>query len=189
MGEPRRRPGGRSARVRAAALEATLAELAESGYAELTLARVASRAGVNKTTVYRRWRTREALVLDAMLELAGEGVKIPDTGSLRGDLLAIARGSAATASSPQGQAVVRAVVAAGAHDAALAASSHRFWTERLALDGTVVERAIARGELPPDTDPRTVIEAVLGPIYFRLLVLGEQPDPAFVERLVGLIAR
>ena len=166
-----------------------MAELAESGYAELTLARVAARAGVNKTTLYRRWGTREALVLDAMLELAGEGVRIPDTGSLHGDLLAIARGSAATASSPQGRAVVRAVVAAGAHDAVLAAASHEFWTERLALDGLVVERAVARGELPPDTDPRTVIEAVLGPIYFRLLVLGEQPDPAFVERLVGLIAR
>jgi AcrR family transcriptional regulator len=189
MGQPRRRPGGRSARVRSAALEATMAELAESGYAELTLANVASRAGVNKTTLYRRWGTREALVLDAMLELAGEGVRIPETGSLHGDLLAIARGSAATAATPQGQAVIRAVVAAGAHDAVLAAASHRFWTERLALDGTVVERAVARGELPPDTDPRTVIEAVLGPIYFRLLVIGEKPDPAFVERLVGLIAR
>jgi AcrR family transcriptional regulator len=166
-----------------------MAELAESGYAELTLARVAARASVNKTTLYRRWGTREALVLDAMLELAGEGVRIPDTGSLHGDLLAIARGSAATASGPEGQAVVRAVVAAGAHDAALAAASRQFWTERLALDGLVVERAVARGELPPDTDPQTVIEAVLGPIYFRLLVLGEQPDPAFVGRLVDLIAR
>ena len=118
MGEPRRRPGGRSARVRAAALEATLAELAESGYPELTLARVASRAGVNKTTLYRRWGTREALVLDAMLELAGEGVKIPDTGSLHGDLLAIARGSAATTARttawPCGLPAVRADVVASA---------------------------------------------------------------------------
>jgi AcrR family transcriptional regulator len=187
--QPSRRPGGRSARVRALTLAATIGELAESGYSALTLDAVARRAGVHRTTLYRRWGTREALVLDAMLELAGEGVRIPDTGSLRGDLLAIARGSAATASSAQGQAVVRAVVAAGAHDAALAAASRQFWTERLALDGSVVERAVARGELPPGTDPRTVIEAILGPIYFRLLVLGEQPDAAFVERLVGLIAR
>jgi len=166
-----------------------MAELAETGYAALTLANVATRAGVNKTTLYRRWGTREALVLDAMLALAGEGVRIPDTGSLHGDLLAIARGAAATAATPQGQAVVRAVVAAGAHDPALATASHRFWTERLTMDGVVVERAVARGELPPETDPRTVIEAVLGPIYFRLLVLGEEPDPVFIGRVVALIAR
>ena len=110
--------------MRAAALEATIEELAESGYAGLTLGAVADRAGVNKTTLYRRWGTREALVLDAMLSMAGERIPIADTGSLKGDLTALANGSAATAGSPQGQAVVRAVVAAGAHDAPLAAASH-----------------------------------------------------------------
>jgi AcrR family transcriptional regulator len=183
----RRRPGGRSARVRAAALEATIAELAETGYTGLTLDSVARRAGVHKTTLYRRWGTREALVLEAMLEHAGERVPIPDTGSLRGDLLALASSAAATAATPQGEAMVRAVVAAGAHDAALAAANRRFWSERLALDGEIVERAVGRGEVPADADPAAVIEAVLGPIYFRLLVTGEQPDPAFIELVVDLV--
>ena len=174
--------------MRAATLAATLEELAETGYLALTLDAVARRAGVHKTTLYRRWGTREALVLDAMLGLAGERIPIPDTGSLRGDLAALATAAAATAGSPQGQAVVRAVVAAGSHDAALAAANQRFWTERLALDGEIVERAIARGEVPADTDPRTVIEAVLGPIYFRLLVTAEPPDPAFIERVVAMVA-
>ena len=83
---------------------------------------------------------------------------------------------------------MRAVVAAGSHDAPLADASHRFWTERLALDGEIVERAIARGEVPAGTDPRTVIEAVLGPIYFRLLVTAEPPEPEFIERVVAMVA-
>ena len=83
---------------------------------------------------------------------------------------------------------MRAVVAAGAHDVPLADASHRFWTERLAIDGEIVERAIARGELPAGTDPRTVIEAVLGPIYFRLLVTAEPPEPEFIERVVATVA-
>jgi len=175
--------------VRAAALAATMAELAESGYAGLTLDAIAKRAGVHKTTLYRRWGTREALVLEAMLEHAGEQVEIPDTGYLHDDLLALASSAAATAATPQGQAMVRAVVAAGGHDAALASHNRRFWSERLALDGAIVERAVARGDVPPDVDPQTVIEAVLGPIYFRALVTGEPPDRAFIERVVGLVAR
>ena len=186
--QPRRRPGGRSARVRGAALEATIAELAATGYVALTLDAVARRAGVHKSTLYRRWGTREALVLDAMLGLAGERVPIPDTGSLRGDLAALARAASVTAASPQGQAVVRAVVAAGPHDAALAAASRRFWSERLGLDGAIVERAVARGEAAADTDPQAVIEAVLGPVYFRLLVTGEPVDAAYTDAVAAVVA-
>ena len=76
-----RRPGGRSARVRADVIAATLAELGERGYAALSLDSVARRAGVHKTTLYRRWGTREELVLEAMLERAGEHISVPDTGS------------------------------------------------------------------------------------------------------------
>ena len=70
---------------------------------------VAARAEVHKTTVYRRWRTKESLVLDAMLEQAARTVAVPDTGSLRGDLLELARRSVAIQTSPAGEAVVRAV--------------------------------------------------------------------------------
>src|SRR5664280_783734 len=100
-GEPRRRPGGRSARVRAAVLEATLDQLAESGYDGLSFEAVAVRAGVHKTTLYRRWSDRTDLVLDAMLELSSQTVPVPDFGSVRADLLAIARGIAGNLSSPR----------------------------------------------------------------------------------------
>src|ERR1051325_7702158 len=83
----RTRPGGRSAHIRAVVLEDGLAELASVGFHAPRLERIAKRAGVNKTTLYRRWGTREVLMLEAITERASVKVPIPDTGSLRGDLL------------------------------------------------------------------------------------------------------
>ncbi len=182
-----RRPGGRSARVRAAAIAATLAELAERGYSALSLEQIARRAGIHKTTLYRRWGTREELVLEAMLERASAHVSVPDTGSLHEDLLELARTAAANAATPEVAAMARAVAAESPRDGRLAAANQRFWTERLALDGTIVERAIARGEVAPGTDPGRVIEAVIGPIHLRLLLTGEPIDDAFLEGIVELV--
>lgn len=182
-----RRPGGRSARIRAAALAATLAELADRGYTALSLEGVAQRAGVHKTTLYRRWGSREELVLEAMLERAGEHISVPDTGSLRDDLCELARTAAVNAASPEVAAMARAVAAGAPYDNRLAAANRRFWAARLDLDGSIVERAIARGDVPPGTDPRTVIEAVLGPIHLRLLLTGEPVDRAFLDGIVDVV--
>jgi AcrR family transcriptional regulator len=189
--EPRlprpRRPGGRSARVRAAAIAATLAELAESGYSALSLESVARRAGVHKTTLYRRWGTREDLVLEAMLARAGEHISVPNTGSLRKDLFELAQTAATNAATPEVAAMARAVVAQMPHDGRLATANHRFWDERLALDGVIVEQAIERGEVAPDTQPRQVIESVLGPIHLRLLLTGEPINDAFLSGIVDVV--
>jgi AcrR family transcriptional regulator len=185
--EGMRRPGGRTARVRAAAIVATLAELADVGYSALSLESVAKRAGVGKTTLYRRWGTREELVLEAMLERAGEHISVPDTGSLREDLLELARTAAANAATPEVAAMARAVAAESPHDPRLAAANRRFWAERLALDGAIVERAIERGEVESGTDPLRVIESVLGPIHLRLLLTGEVVDRRFLEAIVGTV--
>ena len=182
-----RRPGGRSARVRADTIAATLAELAERGYTALSLESVARRAGVHKTTLYRRWGTREELVLEAMLERAGEHISVPDTGSLREDLLELARTAAANASSPEVAAMARAVAAESPRDGRLAAANRRFWAERLALDGVIVERAIERGEVAPGTDPGRVIEAVIGPIHLRLLLTGKPIDDSFLDGIVDVV--
>jgi AcrR family transcriptional regulator len=182
-----RRGRGPSRRVRAAAIDATLAELAEGGYASLSLERVAHRAGVHKTTLYRRWGTREALVLEAMLERAGERISVPDTGSLREDLLELARTAAENAASPEVAAMARAVAAESPRDSRLAEANRRFWAERLALDGVIVERAIERGEVGPGTDPGQTIEAVVGPIHLRLLLTGEPVDRRFLEGIVDMV--
>lgn len=183
----RRRPGGRSARVRAAAIAATLAELAEAGYTALSLESVARRAGVHKTTLYRRWGTREELVLEAMLERAGRHISVPDTGSLREDLLELARTAAANAATPEVTAMARAVAGQAPYDGRLAAANRRFWDERLALDSVIVERAIERGEVAPGTQPRQVIEAIIGPMHLRLLLTGEPVDDAFLSSVVDIV--
>jgi AcrR family transcriptional regulator len=182
-----RRPGGRTARVRAAAIAATLAELADVGYSALSLESVAKRAGVGKTTLYRRWGAREELVLEAMLERAGERISVPDTGSLREDLLELARTAAANAATPEVAAMARAVAAESPYDPRLAAASRRFWAERLALDAAIIERAIERGEIESGTDPVRVVESVLGPIHLRLLLTGEVVDRRFLEGIVDTV--
>jgi AcrR family transcriptional regulator len=184
---PIRRPGGRSARVRAAVIAATLDELADRGYSGVSLDGVAARAEVHKTTVYRRWHTKEALVLDAMLEQASQTVAVPNTSSLRRDLLELARRSVAIQTSPAGQAVVRAVAGEAPGNPAMAAASRQFWAERLELDRTILQRARDRGEIRANTQSGPVIEALLGPLYFRLLVTGEPLDDAFIEGIVDLV--
>jgi AcrR family transcriptional regulator len=174
--------------VRKAVLQAALDELAEGGYASLSIEAIARRAGVNKTTLYRRWGDRENLLLDAMLERGGERVPIPDTGSLRDDLAEYAREIVASLGSSEVQALARAVTSVGDPGAPLAEASRRFWSARLDLAGQMVERAVARGEIPPQPDPRTVIESVVAPIHFRLLMSGEPLDDAFVSRLADLVA-
>lgn len=187
--DPRRRPGGRSARIRAAAIAATLAELAESGYAGLSLEEVARRAGVHKTTLYRRWGTREELVLEAILEQVDAHVAVADTGVLRDDLLELARTAALNATTPEVAAMARTVAAESPHNPRLAEANRRFWAERLAIDGVIVERAISRGEITVGTDPRWVIESVLGPIHLRLLLTGEPVDDAFLNHIVDVVVR
>ncbi|OKI30496.1 hypothetical protein A6A25_28620 [Saccharothrix sp. CB00851] len=167
-------------------LEAGLAELAAAGYHNLSLEGVARRAGVNKTTVYRRWGTKEALLLDAIRARATDRVPIPDTGDLREDLLALVRAAIANLTAVEVQAMVRVAVALSPHDDAVAATSRAFWTERLAVDGEVVRRAVERGEIAP-VDPERVIEAVLGPPYFHLLVTGRLVTDEFLVATVDLV--
>lgn len=100
---------------------------------------------------------------------------IPDTGSVRQDLLELAREILANVSTPEMNAVIRAFVAEAPRESALASRGREFWADRFAADRQIVQRAIARGELPADADPDLVIEALLGPLYVRLLT-PERPS-------------
>ncbi len=182
------RPGGRSARTRAAVLGATADLLAEVGYEELTVEAVARRAGVHKTTVYRRWPTKPDLVADAARERSVQLVEVPDTGSLRGDLTALARAVAANIGSEVGSAMTKTLVAAAATSPSVAEVTHAFWAERLRLTGEIVERAIGRGELPADVDANLVIESLVGALYVRLLLTGEPLDGDVADQVAGAVA-
>ncbi|MFF8618911.1 TetR/AcrR family transcriptional regulator [Streptomyces sp. NPDC015350] len=182
----RRRPGGRAARVRQAVLAATMEVLAEKGVARLGIAEVAARAGVNETTVYRRWGNREKLVLDAMLTWSNESIPVPDTGAVRTDFAAFARALAEYLATPTGRAVARAA-SLGPDDPELAGAWQTFWQSRLDQVGVIVGRAVERGELPADTDTALALELLCSPLQTRSL-LGHRPiEPDLPERLADTL--
>ncbi|WP_219601864.1 TetR/AcrR family transcriptional regulator [Nonomuraea indica] len=168
-----KRPGGRSARVRDAVRQATLAELAERGFGGLTVENVAERSGVHKTTVYRRWGNVEGLIADA-LELAREEPwPIPDTGSIEGDLRDIVRLVRTGFDDPEAGPVAAAFVAAAMQSPDAARSLHGFLAARHEQSAQVVRRAVARGELPEGVDAHEVIRVAIAPVYYRLFVSHE----------------
>jgi AcrR family transcriptional regulator len=154
-------------------LEATVAELAASGYGRLTVEGVAVRAGVNKTTLYRRWGSREALIVDAVEAFAAAQAEVPDTGSLDWDLRGWAHSIRATLTGPVSGALVRAVFGGAGDSRPVHDLRRRYWLTRVALVLPVVTRAIERGELPAGTDTEEVIKHVGAPLYYRMLVLDE----------------
>jgi AcrR family transcriptional regulator len=190
-GAPRRtrdqRPGGRSARVKAAVLASVLDELIESGYAGLTVERVAARAGVHKATVYRRWPAKENLVAEALLAQTGRTVPMPDTGCVRDDLRTLAYAVIANITSPQGEGLVRTLVSDAARVPAIAAAARTFWAERFSLAGALVRHGIDRGELPPRTDPDFLIESLIAPLYLRLLVTTQPLTNEYADRVVDSV--
>ncbi|TSE01707.1 TetR/AcrR family transcriptional regulator [Skermania sp. ID1734] len=154
--------------------------------AGLTVADVAARAGVHETSIYRRWGTRENLMVEALLEEAEELLPVPDTGSLRKDLLAYATSLAAYLSSPIGNAFDRALAATG-DDPASVRTRDQYWEARYGRSGDIIERAIARGELPADTDPRHAIEMLVAPLHFKVVLTREPLDPKLPEQIVDTL--
>ncbi|WP_433563052.1 TetR/AcrR family transcriptional regulator [Nocardia sp. CA-151230] len=184
--EVRRRTGGRSARVRQAVLDATLEVLADNGFDQLSIGAVATRAGVHESSIYRRWKTRERLIFDAMLEHSAENLPVPDTGSLRTDLIAFNRSMVAIVDSPLGTMLGRAMASAS-DNPELAESRAEFW--RIRLDGArvMLDRAIERGELETAPDPWLVLEILTAPIHFRKLLTREPLSDDYAERVVDLV--
>lgn len=176
------RPGGRTARVRASVLRAAGDALAEHGFAHLDLADVARRAGVGRTTVYRRWGTVTGLVADLLLDMAEQSLPRQETGSLLGDLRANARLVQRTLADPRQGALFRAVIAAATCEAKTAEALHRFYDIRVREWAPCVQQAVDRGEVPEGTDVHEVIRAVSAPLYYRLLTTGDRLDEAAADR-------
>ena len=185
-GGARRRTGGRSARVRRAVLDAAIGVLLDAGPEAFGVPEVAERAGVHKTSVYRRWGDGGALLLDALLSRVEEELPVPDTGSLEGDLLALSAGVAAFLEGPLGGALARTAISVGS-DARLAAARREYFSRRFARAVEVFEKAVGRGEIPAGTDPLLAIEALVGPLYLRVLVTGEPLDGDFRRGLAKIV--
>lgn len=176
------RPGGRTARVRAAVLEAAGDAIAEHGFAGLDLADVARRAGVGKTTMYRRWGTAAALVADLLADMAEQSLPRTETGDLLGDLRENARLVVRTLTDARQSRLFRAMIAAATGDERTAAGLRRFYRARIDEWAPCVEQAVARGEVPAGTDAREVVRAVSAPLYYRLLASGDPLDEAAADR-------
>ncbi len=174
--EVRRRPGGRSAEKRSAVLTAAVELLAAHGPDAATVAAIATRAGVHETSIYRRWGTRERLLLEAMAGLSTNLLPVPDTGSLRDDLIEFGRSLVAYDESALGKALVR-ILAANDDDEATAQVRSEFWDARWAECRVMVDRAIARDEIPASIEGRLLIEVFVAPIHTRAL-LSRQPVTA-----------
>src|ERR1700684_4194806 len=169
----RAQPVGRGPKVRAAVLAATLAELTETGYAALTVDNVARRAGIHKTTIYRRWKDREDLVADAVVDLASSAkMPFPDTGDIGTDLVRLARMTVVFLTSPAGRTVAATSMSDAGRIPEVADAKRRFFEALFRQAESVVSGAIARGELPAGTDPAELVRTLIAPIYLRLLVTG-----------------
>ena len=179
-------PKRRGAPVVGRVLEVALEELAQVGYHGLSLPEVAERAGLNKTSVYRRWPTKGALVAAALEQAMGHDAPLPDTGSLRSDALAFALAAAAWAESPVGRGVMKVLLTEGDDDEVRGLVG-LIMRSRGAGPTQLFDRAIARGELDASADVEMALTLIAGAMSHRILMEKAPVTPAFVTRLVALI--
>jgi AcrR family transcriptional regulator len=180
-----RRPGGRSARVRAAVHRAVAGLVTERGYGNFTVGEVAARAGVADSSIYRRWGTLENLTTDVAITWLTTNSPIPDTGTLAGDLRAYAAGVARDVNGPDGLAVLRLVIALANAGEPGRAARDRFLAERRRQLQEMLDRARARGEQPPDA--LDVLDHILAPMYVRTLFGMAPTTPGYADTLVDRI--
>ncbi|WP_413471028.1 TetR/AcrR family transcriptional regulator [Streptomyces peucetius] len=184
----------RSAEADAAILEATRASLVELGWSKLTMGDVAARAGVAKTTLYRRWANKNELVVDAVAVLFDE-LELPDRGSLAADVEGVVLQFADLLGRPETKTALMGVVAESTRDEALRGRIRSAIVERqkrLVLEGR--ERAQARGELQYEGDPRAaarntdlIFDVVAGAVVHRTLVSAEPVDEEWARRFTVLL--
>ncbi|WP_212908992.1 TetR/AcrR family transcriptional regulator [Streptomyces sp. TS71-3] len=184
----------RNAATDAAILDATRAALVDLGWSKLTLSDVATRAGVAKTTLYRRWAGKNELVVDAVAVLFDE-LELPDRGSLAADIEGVVRQFAALLERPETKTALMAVIAESTRDEPLRArirDSIVARQKRLVVLGRA--RAEARGELPPAAGAEDaarsadlIFDVVAGAVVHRMLVSGQDVDGAWVRGLVALL--
>jgi AcrR family transcriptional regulator len=152
---------------------------------------IAARAGVGKTTIYRRWETKEDVIIEAIRSIHAK-VPVIDTGNLRDDLIALTRGTQREAPrSAIERLLPRALSLAQTNPAVFEVYRERLIAPRLGLMRELIERAIERGEVRADLDPQVAVDVFAGAVFFRLLIASHiTPTPQdFAEQLVDTIWR
>ena len=172
------RPRSEEARRKALAAAAEL--IVDRGVGNLTIEEVAARSGVAKTTIYRHWPERAALILDTV-RASFEHVATPDTGTLRGDLEAWFGGMVRADLSGQVGEIMPSLLDAAGRDPEIGGLLDRLADERQQPILEIVARAQERDELPADLDKRVVVGTIIGPIVFRKLAWRQPIDAAYIK--------
>lgn len=180
-----RRPGGRSARVVSTVLRAALNVLGRSGYARFRIEDVATAAGVNKTTIYRRWPTRADLVLDAVDKLSIEPL-VEDTGDVVNDLTAMLLHASSLWRTRVGRGIARVLIAERG-DPEVDRIVARLRTRLRAPAQAILAGARAHGHLPPAADLDLMLDVIFGAVYTRLRESAAPLDPKWVKAAVRLV--
>lgn len=182
----RRRGRPRNEACGAEILSAALDLVAEVGIAGLTVDAVAARAGVGKATIYRRWASKEALMLDAWAA-AATTPEVPDTGSLRDDLRALFLRNDHPLSDETMQRVFPQMIAAAKVNPEVGDAYRTFIAERRRPLRTILQRAIDRGELPSGVDRELVHDLLVAPLTFRFLVTDAPVDDPVIEQIIDVV--
>jgi AcrR family transcriptional regulator len=179
----------RSDEARRKTLEAARELIVEKGVVNLTIEDVAARSGVAKTTIYRHWPERTALIVDTVNAMF-QHLRTPDTGSLRGDLEAFFGAVMKTDLSGHVGNVMPAIIEAADRDPEMAYLLDRIGSERERVCRTIVERALERGELRPeiaDIGLEALIGVTVGPIVFQKIVRRRKLTPEYVDACLDVV--
>jgi len=175
---------GRAARVVSSVLRATGEELSRVGYAALRVEEVAERAGVNKTTIYRRWPGKAELVADAIREYVGGQAPLPDTGSLRGDLIAYLTDLASGRQSPEIRGILSTLTSRTEPTVETLARELRLAERGRRTE--LIQRGIERGELPRTVNAEILGDLFSAPVLRKILNLGEEVERSYIEYVVDI---
>lgn len=179
----------RSEQAHSAILGASIALIREVGYDAVTMDGIAARAGVGKATVYRRWKTKESLVCEALEQLM-RSIPVPDTGTTRGDLLALMHDQFKLYEDPATSALLSGLVAAMARSERIArAVRSGFHAARRAVILEVFARGVRRGDLRRGLDLELALDLFNGPLFFRFLFTGRPLDQALATGVVEALLR
>ena len=170
--------------VKAASLAAAYELLTEAGFGGVTFDEVSRRSGVAKTTIYRYWPTRSALLFDAVMQFAPR-LQTPNTGSLRDDLTALALGLAHRLQTGRWASAMPSIVDAAERDEDVAKFQSRTHAGMMSGFGAIVARAQARGELNPNFDVSDLTASIAGPLFYRRWFSRQEVDDAFVRGIVN----
>lgn len=186
---PRGRPRGIGAKRLRVVLAAAREELVEFGYAEFRIERVAERAGVHRSTLYRYWQTPSALARDALVSWEAAALPHPvETGAWAADLRAMATGFRHSLASPASTALLRTLAVANAVDRDLGAELLEVWQHHQGTTLTdIIAKAQVRGEVDSTLDPTNVVEMIAAPFVLRALVTRMPIDASFVEAVYQLV--